>query len=73
MAGAAISPSSTRTLRTEHASGPLATPTSTPSDAEAADDAVVPDEELLVSADDEVELIDVESIAVDVEAPARPT
>jgi RNA polymerase primary sigma factor len=70
VAGAATSPSSTRTRRVEPEPGPLTTPTSTSADAEAVDDAVVPDEEIIVADEDEVELIDVETIAVEVDPSA---
>jgi len=66
---AAPSPSSTRSRRADPAAGPLADPASSAVDADAVEDVVIPDEELLV-ATDEVELIDVETIAVDTEVAA---
>ena len=66
---AAPSPSSTRTRRADPAAGPLTDPAAVPGDAvedlTAADEAGVPDEELLVGAD-EVELIDVEAVVAEV-------
>ena len=60
---AAPSPSSIRTRRADPAAGPLTDPAVVPGDAVedlgSPDDAVVPDEELLVGAE-EVDLIDVE-------------
>jgi RNA polymerase primary sigma factor len=66
---AAPSPSSTRSRRADPATGPLADPASTPVDADAVEDVVIPDEELLVAAD-EVELIDVETIVVETDVAA---
>jgi RNA polymerase primary sigma factor len=61
---AAPSPSSTRSRRADPETAPLADPASNPVDADAVEDVVIPDEELLVAVD-EVELIDVETIVVD--------
>jgi len=72
VASAATSPSSTKSRRTEPVPGPLSEAVGVSADADTADitdEAVVPDEELLVVAE-EVELIDVEAIAVDTEAVA---
>ncbi|MET0863776.1 MAG: RNA polymerase sigma factor [Nakamurella sp.] len=73
MASAATSPSSTRTHhRTDPVPGALSEAVGGPADADTADEAglpdeaAVPDEELLV-AGEEVELIDVEAIAVETE------
>jgi RNA polymerase primary sigma factor len=66
---AAPSPSSTRTRRADPAAGSLTDPATVPGDAvedlTAPDEAGVPDEELLVGAD-EVELIDVEEVVAEV-------
>ncbi len=66
---AAPSPSSTRTRRADPAAGSQTDPTGVPGDAvedlTAPDEAGVPDEELLVGAD-EVELIDVEEVVAEV-------
>ncbi|MGS0687057.1 RNA polymerase sigma factor [Nakamurella sp. GG22] len=67
MAGAATSPSSTRTRRAKPAAGPLTGPSSTPPDVEAGDDLVVPEDELAVPVED-IDLIEVESV----EAVAAP-
>ncbi len=67
MAGAATSPSSTRTRRAKPAAGPLTGPSSTAPDVEAGDDLVVPEDELAVPVED-IDLIEVESV----EAVAAP-
>ena len=67
MAGAATSPSSTRTRQAHPAPAPVTEPEIAPGDA--VEDSVVPDEELLVAAD-EVELIDVDLVVAEVTGDA---
>ena len=62
MAGAAPSPSSTKTRRADPAAGPVADTAATPGDA--VEDLVVPDEEFV--AGEEVELIDVDQVVAEV-------
>ena len=62
MAGAAPSPSSTKTRRADPAAGPVADTAATPGDA--VEDLVVPDEEIV--AGEEVELIDVDQVVAEV-------
>ncbi len=67
MAGAATSPSSTRTRQAHPAPGPVTEPEIAPGDA--VEDSVIPDEELLVAVD-EVELIDVDLVVAEVAGEA---
>jgi RNA polymerase primary sigma factor len=67
VAGAATSPSSTRTRQAHSAPGPVTEPEIAPGDA--VEDVAIPDEELLVAAD-EVELIDVDLVVAEVTGEA---